>query len=494
MKKRKKKACPDRLSELPNSLIHLIFSFLPTKYAVRTTLLSKRWRDFWLTVPTLNFHDRDFLYRREAPLFDFVDLALILWNGARLSRFDLAFNYHRHESGEYESRSYRNYWSASLILDLWLRFAAENAVEELILDLIDGDDAKEGLFRETYWLPQRLYSCSSIRELSLAGCVVSINGGVNWDRLRVLRIEGSWLRGYNVGRVLRGAPRLEVLILRVFGGGGRLSIVSDSLKKVVVERYERGDGDDDGDLDYEEMKEVMDICAPNVETLQVLGVMYRECVVEDVSCLRNAIFEFDLSRDYQHGRSPGYELVEDVLGQDHPTRVETVTLSSDFEVMADMKKKYCMLASLSSTRCLKLYATKVEKIVEILQVFPRMMMLVLQHSDLREGDHHDVFEIIRDDEQANFLESKTDFPESSLLQLRTVEITWYADDDAIFPFIELLLKYGRKLEKMVIMWLKRNGEVVEKEECFALAEEKVLSMWRSSPTANVQHKELPLSQ
>ncbi|KAL8525374.1 hypothetical protein ACS0TY_014849 [Phlomoides rotata] len=45
----------DRLSELPDSLIHLIFSFLPMRKVLSTTLLSKRWKNLWTSVPYLNF-------------------------------------------------------------------------------------------------------------------------------------------------------------------------------------------------------------------------------------------------------------------------------------------------------------------------------------------------------------------------------------------------------------------------------------------------------
>ncbi|OMO80260.1 hypothetical protein CCACVL1_13045 [Corchorus capsularis] len=55
--KRFKSSSVDRISNLPDALIHRILSFLPTKIVVATSLLSKRWVSLWTSVPTLDFQD-----------------------------------------------------------------------------------------------------------------------------------------------------------------------------------------------------------------------------------------------------------------------------------------------------------------------------------------------------------------------------------------------------------------------------------------------------
>lgn len=51
----------DRISALPNEVVGYILSLMPTKFAVRTTVLSKRWNNKWTCVPNLDFSDlRDF--------------------------------------------------------------------------------------------------------------------------------------------------------------------------------------------------------------------------------------------------------------------------------------------------------------------------------------------------------------------------------------------------------------------------------------------------
>ncbi|XP_057446559.1 F-box/FBD/LRR-repeat protein At4g00160-like isoform X2 [Lotus japonicus] len=47
----------DRLSSLPEELICHILSFLPTKQTIATSVLSKKWKPLWRSVPTLYFDD-----------------------------------------------------------------------------------------------------------------------------------------------------------------------------------------------------------------------------------------------------------------------------------------------------------------------------------------------------------------------------------------------------------------------------------------------------
>ncbi|CAN1825574.1 Putative F-box/LRR-repeat protein At5g02930 [Linum perenne] len=45
----------DRLSDLPDSILHYILSFLDTKSSIQTCILSRRWRCVWKYVDVLNF-------------------------------------------------------------------------------------------------------------------------------------------------------------------------------------------------------------------------------------------------------------------------------------------------------------------------------------------------------------------------------------------------------------------------------------------------------
>ncbi|XP_061371740.1 putative F-box/FBD/LRR-repeat protein At1g78760 isoform X2 [Gastrolobium bilobum] len=50
----------DRLSDLPDCVLIYLMSFLPTKYAIQTCMLSKRWKGLWKRLPTLILDDVHF--------------------------------------------------------------------------------------------------------------------------------------------------------------------------------------------------------------------------------------------------------------------------------------------------------------------------------------------------------------------------------------------------------------------------------------------------
>ncbi|XP_045787615.1 F-box/FBD/LRR-repeat protein At4g00160-like [Trifolium pratense] len=51
---------PDRISNLPDSILCHILSFIPTKQAAATSILSTSWKSIWLSALTLDFEDKTF--------------------------------------------------------------------------------------------------------------------------------------------------------------------------------------------------------------------------------------------------------------------------------------------------------------------------------------------------------------------------------------------------------------------------------------------------
>ncbi|KAM3271285.1 hypothetical protein ACQJBY_041828 [Aegilops geniculata] len=69
----------DRLSSLPDELLHCVMSFLPMPEAVRTSLLSRRWRNLWASTPYIRIDHQDFT--GDGKLKKFGDRLLLMRDG-----------------------------------------------------------------------------------------------------------------------------------------------------------------------------------------------------------------------------------------------------------------------------------------------------------------------------------------------------------------------------------------------------------------------------
>lgn len=268
----------DRLSELPNSLIFDIFSFLPMSDVVRTTILSKRWQNLWTSVSHLNLQDEENMSTDEVA--NFVNQALNSWRGINLVRFKLDF------ICKHEKKSIATH------IDSWLRFAVEKKVQELELYFPDRNHFS-GI--ELYLLPQYVYSCSSLTVLWLTSCDFQIHGNVQWDQLESLVIDGEIVVSEDaINRILLGAPRLEVLSLALCDSSENLSIRSTSLEELVIEKRLLGE-DDAPSMDTE-----LRIWAPKLTRLEMKGIPYGKCLLMEVPSLIYALLKFDGPDLYRH--------------------------------------------------------------------------------------------------------------------------------------------------------------------------------------------------
>ncbi|RZC63739.1 hypothetical protein C5167_025488 [Papaver somniferum] len=85
----------DRISGLPDSLLHHILSFLDIKHVARTCLLSKRWKFIWTCIPTLAlpyFHCEPLPSSETDKFMEFVDRTLLLHDASNILVFRLRMN------------------------------------------------------------------------------------------------------------------------------------------------------------------------------------------------------------------------------------------------------------------------------------------------------------------------------------------------------------------------------------------------------------------
>ncbi|AAG13047.1 Hypothetical protein [Arabidopsis thaliana] len=148
----------DSISSLPDVILQENLSLIPTKFAIRTSVLSKRWRHVWSETPSLDFDD---CYKLDV---DFIDKTLALYRARKIMTFDL--------------------WITNGInlpyIDGWIKFAMSRNVENLFLSFD---------FR-LYDVPDYLYINSSVKQLVLGTESSELNPrcSVSWSSLTKLSL------------------------------------------------------------------------------------------------------------------------------------------------------------------------------------------------------------------------------------------------------------------------------------------------------------------
>lgn len=87
--RRQKKKNADRLSSLPPEILSHILSLMPTKLAVKTSILSKKWRYSWMLVYNLDFDDIGRPLHGKECFLEFVDRVLKRCKTSKLELFRL---------------------------------------------------------------------------------------------------------------------------------------------------------------------------------------------------------------------------------------------------------------------------------------------------------------------------------------------------------------------------------------------------------------------
>ena len=257
----------DRISALPDAVLSRIISCIDpklTKCAVRTSILSKRWKNMWASVPNLYFDDNDF--SSAADFIAFVDHALQIRDSLAIRKFGIAFSRFEHCD---EALSH---------IDDWISTAARCHVVVLALRVdTDGD--------KIFDLPKSLFSCKTLTALKLGvNFIINIPTSECFPRLKSLHLTFYKPRvvcpaydsiDFSYFRVLE-----HLTILGSFGYGGfNFNISLSELKTLRINLF-AGHG---RDAVYSFL-----INAPKLETLDVSEGLLSDYTFENTNSLVEA--------------------------------------------------------------------------------------------------------------------------------------------------------------------------------------------------------------
>ncbi|KAM6546965.1 hypothetical protein CsatB_027701 [Cannabis sativa] len=207
----------DIISRLPDALIIHILSFLPTEHVVRTSILSKRWRFIWYSVPTLFFSENlnyPINWRQDYNLFKFYNNCLKhrkrfkhLIVNSDITSFKLDID------GYYQT-------SKAGFVDKWLAFAVENKVKEMYLSIGQEVDGDCDFLQFYYCLPKILDNARYLTILELNGVLLDTSHSFSFPSLKALSMENVYhspsAEEDGVVKFLLGCPSLEKLQLREY--------------------------------------------------------------------------------------------------------------------------------------------------------------------------------------------------------------------------------------------------------------------------------------
>lgn len=189
----------DRISNLPDAVLCHILSFLPTKQSIVTSILSKRWKALWRSVPALHFEE------------SLMDNNNDIETHARFVQSVYAFTLSRDMDQPFRRFHLvsRSFLCNPVNVIAWVSAALQRRVENLCLSLTP---------LTKMVLPSALFSCKTLVVLKLIG---GLNRNpfpldfksVDLPLLTTLHLQSFILERRDMAELLRGSPNLEYLFV-----------------------------------------------------------------------------------------------------------------------------------------------------------------------------------------------------------------------------------------------------------------------------------------
>ena len=210
------------LGNLPNEILRYIISLLPTKDAVRTSILCKRWEHLWKSIPNLEF--RQGLPAKRKLFMNFAERVLLLRDSSDIKRFTLCCDVLFDTSH----------------VNAWISAAIWRNVQELEINL--------DKFQEPYSLPHCLFTSVALTKLVLGmPYTLKVPPTTCFSNLKTLVLRGIiFSDDYSTQQLFSGFPVLEVMNLYMCNWKN-LKVVSICAPKLlhltIIERCVQREGD-----------------------------------------------------------------------------------------------------------------------------------------------------------------------------------------------------------------------------------------------------------
>ncbi|GLT86313.1 hypothetical protein SLE2022_044580 [Rubroshorea leprosula] len=283
-------------NELPDEVLLQIISLLPLKEAVRTSVLSKRWRYLYASIPNLDFDFGELPVVNQLNFLGFVDRLFFLRGRTVVEKFNLRC------------------WDAPNVdavhLEWWISSIIELGIQEILIH-----------FDFNKLLPtSRLFTCATLTSLKLYFMFESslqVPANILLPSLKILHLVNSisFCNDDSAERLFSNCPVLEDLEIRsllVKDGKCNLTVPNSTLKRLTIVSLL---------LNWDQSFDIV-IDAPNLVYLKYNGCDQNSHVFVNVQSLSAADINFWESLCPQSNPHSASDLMRGICN------VETLCLTS----------------------------------------------------------------------------------------------------------------------------------------------------------------------
>ncbi|KAK3199556.1 hypothetical protein Dsin_022971 [Dipteronia sinensis] len=438
----------DRLSSLPEHIIHHIFSFLDTIAVVKATAVSRKLRYFLVSMPYLNFESNGYFDSQSKIKFnDFVNWVLMSRNrSVDIQRFRISYFY--------LNENYAFYRLMHVITGCNL--------QELDLMIRSKDEIE---------LPRCILNCRSLVSLKLSfdhyslGTFPGLKNCIFPGFIRLKSLElcfVMFMDSLSLANFVSSCPYLENLSVHecTFVDDNIIEITATSLKDLSIilppgqKWYKER-------IRTEQIRNYgLKIACPNLVSLKVVNLRSRKFSFQETNSLQNLFM--DLHRQY-----------------------DNLKVEQCCQALCKMLKGVCNVKALKVSEVFLEYLLLAVDIPESFSpLFNNLKSLTLgiRRTDFNKHSLINMLECSPNLETLNiFLKLsifRTDFPfmpkdpwkmpnmpngTTSCLKyhLKIVELFHVRDDKYELDLVKFFLKYGHILQKMRISWVHGHGNTDE---------------------------------
>jgi hypothetical protein len=409
----------DRISELPDSILEHILSFIPTKQTLQLSILSKRWQRVWALFPVPDFNQFPFdkklrkvppnekeqeIQRKKEEFINFVERSLLARYRQRLNlnKFSLVTLF---DESDYA------------VVNRWIDYAIECNVKELNLDF------SPRIGQKFYELPERVLVANSITELKLCMCKLkSFYSDINLSSLKKLILSIKVDEGQLFQTLIDSCRDIEEMTFDSCYGLKRIRVSGLPKLKVIALQH-----------NYE--LESVEIEASNLESL-VWKLGRPPCQINLGPCenlKKLVLYSSDITDKWLHDVLSKHQLIE-CLNLTNCSKLKRIKISSH------------RMKSLTIFSCSKLVEVDiVTSNLQRLKYKGDVISFSLNSSSLSEVILHFSREISSDAEMIEFL--------SKLSQPKL--LTWTLNDDEVVCFIifSLFVSYSMLFCTSIIAYI-----------------------------------------